>query len=184
MALLLVGRVCRRTRRRFGVVARRSLGGDTAVVAELGSVFEADEGPRGPDLRVSVEVPRAALGATVQLPVPERIAADGELVERAVIGDDDPGLVTLHLPETLPNGAVLRLRGQGGLGAGGERPGDLWVVTELVDRPPREPERIIRSIVRRESSSVATRDGTDVTWWVLGGLALIGAVVLAALFLA
>jgi hypothetical protein len=154
-------------------------------VAELGSVFEADEGPRGPDLRVSVEVPRAALGATVQLPVPERIAADGELVERAVIGDDDPGLVTLHLPESLPDGAVLRLRGQGGLGAAGERPGDLWVVTELVDRPPREPERIIRSTAaaRRESSSVAVREGNDMTWWLLGGLALICAGILAALLL-
>src|SRR5690606_29174056 len=109
---------------------------------------------------------------------------DGELVERVVIGDDDPGLVTLHLPEALPSGAVLRLRGQGGRGAAGERPGDLWVVVELVDRPPRAPEQIIRSsVARREPSSVATHDGTDVTWWLLGGLALLGVGLLAALFL-
>ncbi|MFO7563774.1 MAG: hypothetical protein R6X02_14105 [Enhygromyxa sp.] len=153
-------------------------------MAELGSVFEADEGPQGPDLRVSVEVPRAALGATVQLPVPERLAAEGELVERTVIGDDEPGLVTLHLPEALPEGAVLRLRGQGGVGAEGQRAGDLWVVVELVDRPPRGRERIIRSsVARREPDSVAPREGDDLTWWLLAGLALICAGILAALFL-
>lgn len=153
-------------------------------MTELGSVFEADDEPRGPDLRVTVEVPRAALGATVRLPVPERLAAAGDLVERVVIGDDDPGLITLHLPDTLPNGAVLRLRGQGGHGAEGERAGDLWVVVELVDRPPRGREQIIRStFARREPSSVATPAGADITWWLLGGLALVGVGVLAALLL-
>lgn len=151
----------------------------------LGSVFEPEEaGPRGPDLRVSVEVPRAALGATVMLPVPERLAADGELVERVVAEGDEPGLVTLHLPEALPEGAVLRLRGQGGRGAAGERAGDLWVVVELVDRPPRGRERILRSaLAPREPSFVAARDGNDVTWWLLGALALICAAILVAMVL-
>ena len=73
----------------------------------LGNVFaDDDERPRGPDLRVSVEVPRAALGASLHAPVPSRIAVDGELVERAVLEGDDPACVVLHLPEQLPEGAV------------------------------------------------------------------------------
>lgn len=154
-------------------------------MAELGSVFEADDGrPRGPDLRVSVEVPRAALGASFVAPVPLRLAADGELVERVVLDGEQPGTVTLHLPEALPRGAVLRLRGQGGRRSADQQPGDLFVVVELVDRSPRDDERILRSTVaRREPGSVATREGTDVTWWLLGGLALLCGGVLAALYL-
>jgi hypothetical protein len=153
-------------------------------VADLGSVFEADDGqPKGPDLRVTVEVPRAALGASLLAPVPMRLAANGELIERVLVGDDQPGLLTLHLPEVLPNGAVLRLRGQGGCNAEGQRPGDLFVVVELVDRPPRGDERILRSAVAvRDVESVARRDGTDITWWLLGALALLCAGVLAAVF--
>ena len=154
-------------------------------MTELGSVFEADDGrPQGPDLRVTVEVPKAALGATFVAPVPMRLAADGELIERVVIADEAPGVVTLHLPESLPKGAVLRLRGQGGRRRDDEQPGDLFVVIELVDRPPRDDERILRSAVaRREPGSVATHAGTDVTWWLLGGLALLCGGALAALYL-
>ncbi len=153
-------------------------------MAELGSVFEADEGPRGPDLRVSVEVPRAALGHGFRAPVPERLAADGELVERATVGDDEPGFVTLHLPEALPERAALRLRGQGGVGADGQRAGDLLVLVELVDRPPRGDERILSSIpAPRESDSLAPRDGVDLTWWLLAGFALVCAGVLASVYL-
>lgn len=156
-------------------------------MAELGSVFEADEGPRGPDLRVSVEVPRAALGASFHAPVPERLAADGELIERVQHGRDEPGFVELHLPESLPDRAILRLRGQGGASANeGESAGDLLVVVELVDRPPRSDERIVRSAVARRGAGpgpLVKSEGTDVTWWVLLGLAVVGAGVLAALML-
>jgi hypothetical protein len=153
-------------------------------VADLGSVFEADDDrPKGPDLRVTVEVPRAALGASLLAPVPMRLAANGELIERVVVDGDQPGLLTLHLPEVLPNNAVLRLRGQGGRNAEGQRAGDLFVVIELVDRPPRGDERILRSSVAlRDAGSVAPRDGTDITWWLLGGLALLCAAVLAVVF--
>jgi hypothetical protein len=154
-------------------------------VAELGSVFLADDGgPRGPDLRVTVEVPREALGASFVAPVPERIASAGELIERVRLDGDEPGFVTVTLPETLPEGAVLRLRGQGGRDAAGERPGDLWLVIELVDRPPRANERIIRStLARQQAGPLAPREGTEMTWWILGGLALLCGGVLAALFL-
>lgn len=162
-------------------LAGTGAGGHTAVVAELGSVFEdegEDEGPRGADLRVSVEVPRAALGGTLRAPVPARIAVDGQLVERAVLEGDEPGRIVLHLPEQLPERAMLRLRGQGGVCSEG-RAGDLLVVVELVDRPPRDDEEITYA-----APAVATRsgnEGTDVTWWVLLALALAGGGVLLAL---
>jgi hypothetical protein len=148
-------------------------------VTQLGSVFEQvdDSRPRGPDLRVSIEVPRAALGATLYAPVPARIAVDGELVERAVLEGEEPGRVVLHLPEQLPARALLRLRGQGGL-APDAQPGDLLVLVELVDRAPRDDERIVRSLVARANDEGPT---TDVTWWWLLGLALLGSGVLAVI---
>jgi hypothetical protein len=148
-------------------------------VTQLGSVFEEvdDSRPRGPDLRVSVEVPRAALGATLYAPVPARIAVDGELIERAVLEGEEPGRVVLHLPEQLPARALLRLRGQGGL-APDAPPGDLLVLVELVDRAPRDDERIVRSSVVRADDETPT---TDVTLWWLLGLALLGGGVLAVL---
>jgi hypothetical protein len=153
-------------------------------MAELGSVFEADDGrPRGPDLRVTVEVPRAALGATLRAPVPQRIAADGDLVERAVLRDEEPGVVELHLPETLPEGAVLRLRGQGGVATDeGARPGDLMVIVELIDRPPRPDEVIVSSaLAPHHKGDVAL---VDINRWVLVfGLGLLGVGVLLALLL-
>lgn len=151
-------------------------------MAELGSVFEddSDAGPRGPDLRVSVEVPRAALGATFHAPVPARIAVDGELVERAVLEGDVPGQVVLHLPEQLPERALLRLRGQGGL-APDAAPGDLLVLVELVDRPAREDERIIRNPAAMMVRASDDGPTMDVTWWVLLALALLGGGVLIVL---
>jgi hypothetical protein len=148
-------------------------------VSELGSVFEDgnDPRPRGPDLRVSVEVPRAALGATLYAPVPERIAVDGELVERAVLEGEEPGRIVLHLPEQLPARALLRLRGQGGV-APDSQPGDLMVLVEIVDRAPRDDERIVRGATVRADEHAST---TDVTWWLLGLAALLGAGALAVL---
>lgn len=152
-------------------------------MAELGSVFDdEDAGPRGPDLRVSVEVPRAALGATLHAPVPARIAVDGELVERAVLEGEEPGQIVLHLPEQLPPRALLRLRGQGGL-APDAAPGDLLVLVEIVDRAPREDERIVRSARGLASVGPIALDGVDVTWWWLLALALLGGAVLVALAL-
>jgi hypothetical protein len=153
-------------------------------VAELGSVFEDDDeaGPRGPDLRVSVEVPRAALGGTLHAPVPARIAVDGELVERVVLEGEEAGQIVLHLPEQLPARAVLRLRGQGGA-APDAKPGDLLVLVEIVDRAPRADERIVRSATGLASVGPVGLDTVDVTWWWLLALALLGGVVLVALAL-
>jgi hypothetical protein len=163
------------------------VGGNTQAVAELASVFddEGDEQPRGPDLRVSVEIPRAALGATLRAPVPARIAANGDLVERVVLDGEDLDTVELHLPEQLPERAMLRLRGQGGALEGG-RAGDLLVLVELVDRAPRDDEVITRSASSGQAQdglmAMAT-DGTDITLWLLLGLALVGGGVLVVLAL-
>lgn len=151
------------------------------MTSELGNVFADDDPrPKGPDLHVSVEVPRIALGATLHAPVPSRIAADGDLVERAVLEGDDPDCVVLHLPEQLPDRAVLRLRGQGGVTQDG-RPGDLFVKIELVDRPPRDGERIVRSELA--PSGPASQDTIDTTWYWLLGLALLAGGVLVTLAL-
>lgn len=150
---------------------------------ELGSVFahEGDDRPRGMDLRVTVEVPRAALGATLYAPVPSRIAAGGELVDRAVLEGDDPACVVLHLPNNLPAGAVLRLRGQGGVAPDG-RAGDLFIKIELVDRPPRADERIIRGEMAVPEPS--SPNVIDTTWWWLLGVAVLAGAVLVVLALA
>lgn len=111
-------------------------------MGELGSIFEAGEEagagrPRGQDLYVTVEVPRSALGAAqgYAADIPASIEHEGESVSRAPASDGEPG-VRLFLPETLPEGAVLRLRGQGGLHPEGVA-GDLMVRVRVVEPPAR-----------------------------------------------
>ena len=106
----------------------------------LGSIFDGDaeEGPRGPDLTWSVEVPRTALGASEghYVKVPDTLMVDGRPVARAVSAHDDPRGTVLRLPAELPGDrAKLRLRGQGGVADGG-RPGDLYVIVTVVDALP------------------------------------------------
>jgi hypothetical protein len=146
-------------------------------MVQLGNVFEAlDEGtPRGPDLRVSVEVPRAALGGSLHARVPPRLAHEGTLVERAGAEQDH---VVLHLPASLPPGAVLRLRGQGGVREDGQ-PGDLYVVIELVERAPRPDERVLHENV--VGPTLATSSST-LTWLILLAFALVAATTVALLF--
>ena len=158
-------------------------------MTELGSVFEQEDpgAPRGPDLHVSVEVPRAALGHTLRARIPRRLASEGELVDRASPeegGDEDPEVVRIHLPEGLPDRAMLKLRGQGGVAELVEgRPGDLHVLCELVDRPPRAEEVLSEAAALRSSGTDLAQRGPDLTWWLLIGLALVGAAVLAVLAL-
>ncbi|MFV8752499.1 hypothetical protein ACNOYE_18285 [Nannocystaceae bacterium ST9] len=149
-------------------------------MARLGNVFESLESdlPRGPDLRISVEVPRVALGGSLRTRVPRRLAAAGELVERASDAGD-PEHLTLHLPSSLPAGAVLRLRGQGGVLANGQ-PGDLFVAIELVDRAPRSDEQI--EVSTSGSASEPERGSATLTWLILLGFALVAATTLIALY--
>lgn len=113
------------------------------AVSSFGSIFDGTEptrgGPRGPDLRVTVEVPRTALGSPdgFAAPIPTTVEVDGRSIER-VRGPEGEGPVPLFLPATLPSGAVLRLRGQGGRSpTDGGPPGDLLVEIVVVDRPSR-----------------------------------------------
>ncbi len=108
-------------------------------MGELGNIFDEVErggdGPRGPDLRVKVDVPRSALGREggYAALVPDEIEHEGRLVARVQAAGDPPGRVVLHLPETFASGAVLRLRRQGGRSEGGV-PGDLYLEVVVVDR--------------------------------------------------
>jgi hypothetical protein len=142
-------------------------------VTQLGSVFEGFESdqPRGPDLRVSIEVPRAALGGPLRARVPLRMAADGDLVERASTAGD-PEHVVLHLPTSLPAGAVLRLRGQGGV-ITGRQPGDLFVAIELVERDMTPDERVPGW--SSPSLEPAEAGSATLTWLILLGLAFLAA---------
>lgn len=155
-------------------------------MAELGSVFETiddEDVPAGPDLRVTIEIPRAALGHSFLAAVPRRIAAEGDIVDRAV-DPAHPDQVLLHLPEQLPDGAVLRLRGQGGAAEEPEgRPGDLHAIVELVDRAPTAEELPDGPLVAREEAHPVLGAGRDITWMILLGLALIAGAVVAAIAL-
>jgi hypothetical protein len=105
-------------------------------VGELGSIFEDDgaDAPRGPDLRVKVDVPRTALGADhgYAALVPDEIEHEGQLVARVRGPGDPPGRIALHLPKTFASGSVLRLRRQGGRAEGG-MPGDLYLQITVVE---------------------------------------------------
>lgn len=88
--------------------------GTLRPVAELGSIYEQGQssGKRGRDLHADVEVPAWALGCTdgVEIEVPVSLPCHGEQVRRACL--HGPGL-TVHLPDQFPDGAALRMRGEG-----------------------------------------------------------------------
>ncbi len=112
-------------------------------MASLGNVLEPEPGDadkrRGPDIRADIEVPSSALGAPAgyAAPLPHKVPYAGERIERSVVPGEEH-LLRLHLPETLPPGAVLRLRRQGGVCKSGV-PGDLYakiVVSETALAAP------------------------------------------------
>lgn len=104
----------------------------------LGSIFAEDDAaragkPRGPDLRVTVDVPRDALGDPdgFRAPIATQLEHEGQLVPRKV-NPDDGDSVPLHLPDAIRPGTVLRLRGQGGIAEDGAA-GDLYVKVNVVE---------------------------------------------------
>ncbi len=105
-------------------------------MAELSNIFEEEEGgPKGPDLDVTVEVPRRALGAEdgVVVPIPAQLTKDGHRIHRAVSPHEPKQAVRLRLAADFPNGGTVRLRGQGGLPPNQGQAGDLYVKVRLVD---------------------------------------------------
>ncbi|MCR9164534.1 MAG: hypothetical protein ACE37F_07235 [Nannocystaceae bacterium] len=104
-------------------------------MGNIGSIYDdapAGEG-RGPDLRATVEVPRAGLGAAdgVCVPLPAALPHEGEDVLRTPQPGEPEDAVTLRLPADFPDGATLRLRGAGGRGTEGS--GDLYLTVSLAD---------------------------------------------------
>ncbi len=105
---------------------------------QLGSVFEQmAPGPRGEDLRTSVEVSRRALGAHggVFVALPSELQAAEGRARWTPREGDPPGGVRLQLSPSFPAGGVIRLRGQGAAAAQEGSPGDLYVEVRVVEQP-------------------------------------------------
>ena len=146
--------------------------------AGLGNIFDAveGEGPRGEDLFHTIEMPRSALGhpGGQLVPVPEKIVHAGERVRRVADADPEPGWVHLQLGADVPEGARLRLRGQGEAKTDG-RPGDLILTLRFnEDAPVRLPPG--PSLVRAAGTGVATRPGNSGVIWGLLAFAIVGVV--------
>jgi hypothetical protein len=103
-------------------------------VTALGSIFEpeAEDGPRGRDLRHEVTVPAWVAGHEpgYRVDVPLQLPALGGYVDRAVSAHDPDTSIHFTLPPGFPSGGALRLRGQGEPVPGG-RSGDLHLVVHL-----------------------------------------------------
>ncbi|MEL7367929.1 MAG: DnaJ C-terminal domain-containing protein [Myxococcota bacterium] len=109
-------------------------------MVELSNIFEDHaDGPKGPDLDVTVDVPKQALGGDdgVVVPVPAQLDKDGRKIFRAVSPHEPKQAVRLRLPADFPNGGTVRLRGQGGLPTSQGNAGDLYVKVRLVDEAQR-----------------------------------------------
>ena len=115
----------------------------TRVVAELGSIFEDQKptGNRGRDLHADVEVPAWALSSAdgVDVEVPEVLEHKGQPVRRACMHGPQ---VTVRLNPSLPDGAALRMRGEGEALAEGNN-GDLYLhlkINRAATRAPQSPD--------------------------------------------
>jgi len=88
--------------------------------------------PKGADLRAQVQVPPSALGLEggVWVRVPRELPGGGLRHRRVEVPGEPGDRLLLHLPDGLPDGAILRL-GARGAAAEGERPGDLLVKVEV-----------------------------------------------------
>jgi hypothetical protein len=107
-------------------------------VEQIGSVFEqVAPGPRGQDLRTSVEVSRRALGAKdgVFVALPRELQAAEGMARWTPREGDPPGGVRLQLSPSFPAGGVIRLRGQGAAATREGSPGDLYVEVHVVEQP-------------------------------------------------
>lgn len=109
------------------------------ALSQLGSIFDPAPaaGTKGPDLRVKATVSRSELraGRPVVVPVPDRVPYEGGSVPRHLEVGDPPGQVQLHLSDQLADGAVLRLRRQGGEHPSSGTPGDLLVELSIARAP-------------------------------------------------
>lgn len=118
-------------------------------MAQLGSIYDdAPSGPKGPDLRHTVVVSRAALArGPVEVDVPRTFLVGGRDVERVRHPGDRGDRVPISAPVDVPDGATLRLRGAGGVGASGQSAGDLYLTLDVRDVPAPVPTRAIAPAV-------------------------------------
>lgn len=150
-------------------------------MTSLGNIFDAvvTEGERGADLRWTVEVPRRQLGGLVVVSVPERFEIEGATVERAPSPDGAAAgdRVPLNLPLEVPDGATLRLRGQGGISATGGAPGDLYLEIVLVGpaRPAAEREAMKAAAAAPEPAGQPAQEGGLLGWAAIAVAVALGA---------
>ena len=148
-------------------------------MAQLGNIYDAPNrlGPRGQDLHCTVQVPPSAVGHApgCRVRVPLELPGGGQRHPRVQPPGEKGGELTLQLPEGLPDGAILRLRGCGAAADGGH-PGDLMVKVQL--RPHGQDGSWVGLVDSPRASA-----GDPVTLYVaLGvGLAMVAALVLALL---
>ena len=105
-------------------------------MSELGNIYQpVSDGPKGPDLHVSVRPPLPVEGVRTQVSVPLDLPHEGALVRRADPHGDGER-IALGIPPGLSPGTTLRLRGAGGVPteAGGVA-GDLYITVEGFESP-------------------------------------------------
>ena len=143
----------------------------------LGSALDPGDPllPKGPDLHAAVMVPPEALGHApgAWVRIPRELPGGGRRHPRVPHPADRGDEVRLHLPEGLPDGATLRLCGQGAALDGG-RPGDLLVKVQV--RPGRLDETWV-GLAKPEVPAGLTgaERGAWLVWVGLAvGLALVG----------
>jgi hypothetical protein len=145
-------------------------------MAQLGNIYDRGNrlGPKGQDLHYTVVVPSEAVGHTpgCLVRVPMELPGGGQRHRRVPAPGEKGERLSLQLPEGLPDGAILRLHGQGAPAEGG-RPGDLMIKVQL--RPGGGDDYLgLVDPPRAAASANAT------LYVAIGvGLAMVGALVLA-----
>ena len=103
-------------------------------MAKLGNIYDESGrlGDKGQDLHTTVQVPPRAVGwaCGCRVRVPRTLPGGGVRHQRVSVPGEKGDEVTLQLPEGLPDGAILRLRGHGAAQQSG-RPGDLMVKVRI-----------------------------------------------------
>ena len=147
-------------------------------MAQLGNIYDTYNrlGPKGQDLHHTVQVPPEAVGhaSGCRVRIPIELPGGGQRHARVKPHGEKGDQLTLQLPEGLPDGAILRLRGQGAPAEGGH-PGDLLVKVQV--RPGGGDGYLGLVDPPRASSG----DGATLYVAIGVGLAMVAALVLAML---
>jgi curved DNA-binding protein len=110
----------------FGSGGFDDLGGDIDIDDLLGSMFGRGRARSGPIAGADQEA---------ELPLTVEEAFRGGPRQVTLTGTDGPRTYTVTIPQGVVDGQRIRLAGEGGRGAGGGEPGDLYLVTRLLPHP-------------------------------------------------